>query len=215
MTLRVQQGKGRKDRYAMLSPILLERLRVWWRVAHAQGKMLEGGWLFAGLDPLEALSTRQLWAPRPVRLLCQGILTHEYTYAYLSCEPATGTVDALILPQVNTQCMQVFLDTVAARHANEHIVMVMDGAGWHSSKRLVAPSNIRLLALPPYAPELNPVEHLGDQLREKCVHNKVFSILDVLEDDLEMGLLAMENTPEVIQSITNWLWIINVLSKWK
>jgi integrase/recombinase XerD len=60
MTLRVQQGKGRKDRYAMLSPILLERLRVWWRVAHAQGKMLEGGWLFAGLDPLEALSTRQL-----------------------------------------------------------------------------------------------------------------------------------------------------------
>lgn len=60
MTLRVQQGKGRKDRYAMLSPILLERLRVWWRVAHAQGKMLDGGWLFPGLDPLEALSTRQL-----------------------------------------------------------------------------------------------------------------------------------------------------------
>jgi integrase/recombinase XerD len=60
MTLRVQQGKGRKDRYAMLSPILLERLRVWWRVARAQGKMLEGGWLFPGLDPLEALSTRQL-----------------------------------------------------------------------------------------------------------------------------------------------------------
>lgn len=60
MTLRVEQGKGLKDRYAMLSPILLERLRVWWRVAHAQGKMLEGGWLFPGLDPLESLSTRQL-----------------------------------------------------------------------------------------------------------------------------------------------------------
>ena len=60
MTLRVQQGKGRKDRYAMLSPILLERLRVWWRVARAQGKMLDGGWLFPGLDPLQALSTRQL-----------------------------------------------------------------------------------------------------------------------------------------------------------
>jgi site-specific recombinase XerD len=60
MTLRVQQGKGGKDRYAMLSPILLERLRVWWRVARAQGKILEGGWLFPGLDPLQALSTRQL-----------------------------------------------------------------------------------------------------------------------------------------------------------
>jgi integrase/recombinase XerD len=60
MTLRVEQGKGRKDRYAMLSPVLLERLRAWWRFARAQGKMLDGGWLFPGLDPIEPLSTRQL-----------------------------------------------------------------------------------------------------------------------------------------------------------
>jgi integrase/recombinase XerD len=60
MTLRVEQGKGCKDRYAMLSPVLLDRLRVWWRVARAQGKMLDGGWLFPGLDPLDQLSTRQL-----------------------------------------------------------------------------------------------------------------------------------------------------------
>jgi len=60
MTLRVEQGKGHKDRYAMLSPVLLERLRVWWRVARAQGKMLDGGWLFPGLNPIESLSQRQL-----------------------------------------------------------------------------------------------------------------------------------------------------------
>jgi site-specific recombinase XerD len=60
MTLRIEQGKGRKDRYAMLSPVLLERLRVWWRVARAQGKMLDGGWLFPGLNPIEPLSARQL-----------------------------------------------------------------------------------------------------------------------------------------------------------
>ncbi len=60
MTLRVEQGKGRKDRYAMLSPLLLERLRAWWRLAHAQGKMLPGGWLFPGLNPVESLTTRQL-----------------------------------------------------------------------------------------------------------------------------------------------------------
>ena len=60
MTLRVEQGKGRKDRYAMLSPLLLERLRAWWRLAHAQGKMLPGGWLFPGLNPMESLTTRQL-----------------------------------------------------------------------------------------------------------------------------------------------------------
>ena len=60
MTLRIQQGKGGKDRYAMLSPVMLDRLRTWWRVARAQGKMLEGGWLFPGLNPVEPLSTRQL-----------------------------------------------------------------------------------------------------------------------------------------------------------
>ena len=60
MTLRVEQGKGQKDRYALLSPLLLERLRVWWRVARAQGKMLDGGWLFPGLNPVQHLSARQL-----------------------------------------------------------------------------------------------------------------------------------------------------------
>jgi site-specific recombinase XerD len=60
MTLRVERGKGRKDRYAMLSPVLLERLRAWWRVGHAQGKILSGGWLFPGLDPMDPLTARQL-----------------------------------------------------------------------------------------------------------------------------------------------------------
>jgi len=60
MTLRIEQGKGRKDRYAMLSPLLLERLRAWWRAARAKGKMLDGGWLFPGQNPINPLTTRQL-----------------------------------------------------------------------------------------------------------------------------------------------------------
>jgi site-specific recombinase XerD len=54
MMLRVEQGKGRKDRYAMLSPVLLELLRDWWRIAHPKA------WLFTGQDPLQPISTRQL-----------------------------------------------------------------------------------------------------------------------------------------------------------
>jgi len=60
MTLRIEQGKGRKDRYAMLSPVLLERLRAWWRAARAKGMMLHGGWLFPGQNPVNPMSTRQL-----------------------------------------------------------------------------------------------------------------------------------------------------------
>ena len=59
MTLHVEQGKGRKDRYAMLSPVLLDILRRWWREGHANGLLLDGGWLFPGQDPVNPLSTRQ------------------------------------------------------------------------------------------------------------------------------------------------------------
>ncbi len=60
MVLRVEQGKGLQDRYALLSPVLLEQLRAWWRAAHAQGKMLRRGWLFPGRDPTQPLSLRQI-----------------------------------------------------------------------------------------------------------------------------------------------------------
>jgi site-specific recombinase XerD len=60
MTLRVEQGKGHKDRYAMLSPVLLEHLRAWWRYADAQQRMLKGGWLFPGQNPINHISARQL-----------------------------------------------------------------------------------------------------------------------------------------------------------
>jgi len=60
MLLRIEKGKGQKDRYALLPPILLERLRTWWRYARAEGKVLPGGYLFPGLDPMDSLSTRQL-----------------------------------------------------------------------------------------------------------------------------------------------------------
>jgi integrase/recombinase XerD len=73
MTLRIEQGKGRKDRYAMLPPLLLERLRTWWRVARAQGKMLDGGWLFPGLNPIESLTTRQLNRAVHAAALAAGI----------------------------------------------------------------------------------------------------------------------------------------------
>ena len=60
MLIHVEQGKGAKDRYAVLAPQLLELLRAWWRSAQAQGQMLPGGWLFPGQDPVKPLSTRQL-----------------------------------------------------------------------------------------------------------------------------------------------------------
>lgn len=66
------------------------------------------------------------------------------------------------------------------------IITVIDGADWHRSDALKAPANIHLLKLPPYAPELNPIEHVWDELREKFFHNQVFKSLDALEDHLAL-----------------------------
>jgi transposase len=103
--------------------------------------------------------------------------------------------------------MQLFLSEVSQRHPNERIVMVMDGAGWHRSDALKAPANMYLLRLPPYAPELNPVEHVWDELREKFFHNRVFNSLDALEDHLALALKSLQDNPDTLASIVSWLWI--------
>ena len=67
--------------------------------------------------------------------------------------------------------------------------------------------------LPPYAPELNPVEHTGDELREPHVHHHVFDSLDALEDQREVAVRTFENEPARIKSIVAWEWIRNALLK--
>ena len=141
------------------------------------------------------------------------MLTHEYTYAYGAVDVVSGELDSLILPHVNTECTQLFLDEVATRHPEHRIIMVLDGAGWHRSAALKVPSNMRPLSLPPYAPELNPVEHIWEELREKYLHNKAFDSLDALEDQLLIGLVALEQDRPRVQSIVAWSWIINALMK--
>ena len=90
------------------------------------------------------------------------MLSREYVYAYAAVSVSNGKLDTLILPTVNTACMQIFLEEVASRYPEESIVIVLDCAGWHRSTTLKVPSNIVLIHLPPYSPELNPVEHLWD-----------------------------------------------------
>ena len=155
--------------------------------------------------------TRRCWCPRPIRPLTMAMVTQEYTYAYAAVSVREGALDTLILPHVNSGCMQIFLDEVSARHTEDRIVMILDGAGWHKSLSLKIPANMRLISLPPYSPELNPVEHLWDELREKAFGNVVFNSLDALEDHLEASLRAMEQDTPRVHSIVAWPWIMSAL----
>ena len=73
------------------------------------------------------------------------------------------------------------------------------------------PDNIRLLPLP-HSPELNPVEHLWDELREKYFYNKAFDSLDALEDQLVAGLRNLESDRQLVDGICAWEWINNAIS---
>jgi len=107
-------------------------------------------------------------------------LGFENFYIYSSVHAATGEDFSLIMPQVNTQCMNIFLDHLSRKANNRQIILVMDGAAWHKSKRLKVPRNIKIIFLPPYSPELNPVERLWNYLKSKIIKNKIYESLDDL-----------------------------------
>ena len=152
---------------------------------------------------------RHCWDKKPRRPMVRAMITQQYTYAYGAVSPVDGRFDSLILPYVNGECMQIFLDEIAARYPNENIVMVVDGAGWHRSEEIILAENLRTVFLPPYSPELNPQEHAWDELREKFFHNRAFDSLDALENHLEGALRSLELDPKRMCSITGWEWIIN------
>jgi len=187
-------------------PELLRVIDIQWPDAGPLRLMFQDEARFGRISEL-----RRCWCPRPIRPVSIGMVSQEYVYAYAAVSVSDGGLDTLILPHVNTFCMQIFLDEVAARHPDERIVMVMDGAGWHKALALKVPKNIRLVYLPPYAPELNPVEHIWDELREKSFGNLAFSSLDALESHLETALHTLELDNPRVKSIVAWPWIINSL----
>ena len=82
-------------------------------------------------------------------------------YLYGAVSPVSGESFNYIIPGCNTECMNFFLKELSGEFSNEQLILIMDGAGWHKSSTLVIPSNIKIIHLPPYCPELNPIERLS------------------------------------------------------
>jgi transposase len=96
--------------------------------------------------------------------------------------PLSGNNFTLLLPEVNTNCMNLFLEKLAAHYKGKDILLVMDCAGWHKSKKLKLPSNLRPIYLAPYSPELNPVERFWQHIKRYTIKNKIYETLDELEE---------------------------------
>jgi len=137
-------------------------------------------------------------------------IVREYSYAFAAVCPHDGTFHSLVLPEVDSVAMSIFLAEVARHHTDEFLLIVLDGAGWHHSQELVVPDNVRLLPLPPYSPQLNPVEHIWDDTREKYFTNVVFDSLDAVDDRLVEAMASLHADPERTQSIAGFEWMVNI-----
>ena len=95
---------------------------------------------------------------------------------FAAVRPATGEDFALFLPRVSTSAMNRFLADFAGIVPDDtHAVMVLDGAGWHGAKALRVPGNVTLVPLPPYSPDLNPVERVWLYLRERYLSHRLLA----------------------------------------
>lgn len=122
------------------------------------------------------------WFPSGSRSSVKVKLGFKNFYVYGAVEPSSGEVFSLTLPRVNTELMNLFLQKMSECYNNEKIVIVMDGAGWHKSKKLIVPENLTVIHLPPYSPELNPVERLWLYIKSNTIRNKIYDSLDDLEN---------------------------------
>ena len=109
-------------------------------------------------------------------------------YVYSSVSPQTGDAFSLFLPWVNTEAMNLYLQNLSAAYPEFQILLIWDQAGWHCPKGLQVPDNIQIEPLPPYSPELNPVERLWQWLRRHVCRNRLFeseeALMDALADSL-------------------------------
>ena len=131
----------------------------------------------------------------------------EYIYSLAAVCPADGQMASLVMPTVDAKIMSLFLRHTAEVFEGDYCLMFLDGAGWHQAHALVVPPTIRLLRLPPYSPELNPVEVLWKHLRENYLGNQAMTSLDEVEDRLCDALHELIQRPDLVRSFANFHWI--------
>lgn len=139
------------------------------------------------------------WFKRGSRTNVPIKLGFENFYVYSAVNPITGNDFTLIAPNVNTTCMNMFLAQMSKHMNDTDAIIVMDCAGWHKSKKLVVPNNIKIVYLPPYSPELNPVERLWQYLKSNIIRNKLYETIDALQE--AVCTFIRQLTKELIQSI--------------
>lgn len=149
---------------------------------------------------------RSCWTPLKERPNVPSHHIRQYRYAYGAISPRNGESFFLALPYSTTDCMNIFLTELSKNYKDNFIILICDNAPWHRSKGLVVPSNIKILHIPPYTPEMNPIEQIWAEIRKRGFANQIFSSLQAVVNRLFDTVQSL--TFDDIKSITHRDWIV-------
>jgi transposase len=146
----------------------------------------------------------RVWAPKGSRPRAVRQNGREWLYVLIAVCAGTGTASALIMPELNTAVVNLFLEQVARDlPAGVHAVLIWDGAGFHTGRDLVVPGNVSLIRLPPYSPELNPVENLWHYLRSHHWSNREYDGYKALQEEAVRSVRTVCQDAEKLKTICN------------
>ncbi len=151
--------------------------------------------------------TTHRWDERGVRPPGARDVGFASTWLFGAACPERDAAAALVLPGVSTAAMNLFLAEVSrSLPARTHAVLVVDRAGWHTSRALTVPPNLTLAHLPPYSPELNPVEKLWQFRRERFLSHRVLRDLDAVAAAACAAWNRLVAEPGRVRSLTSFPW---------
>ena len=134
---------------------------------------------------------------------------YEYFYLYGAVEPETGQRFFTEHDRLNSDYFQVFLDRFAEAFPRSHNVLVLDNGTFHKAKKLSIPKNVRLVFLPPYSPELNPVERLWQDLKDQVAFD-LYESLAALRQEVRSAVCAYRE--KAVASLTGYDYLLNAAS---
>ena len=146
----------------------------------------------------------RVWARKGSRPRAVRQNGREWLYVMIAVCAVTGDASALIMPELNTAVVNLFLEQFARElPAGVHAVLIWDGAGFHTGGDLVVPAGVSLIQLPPYSPELNPVENLWHYLRSHHWSNRMYKGYEDLKEEAVRSLGVVCQDTDKLKTICN------------
>lgn len=137
----------------------------------------------------------------------EQLIGYQYGYLSVALNPATGELFALLLPDMRVESFQAFLDEFVKFVGEKNFVrLITDGAAAHRSTRLEVDEQLTIEHLPPYSPELNPVERLFKELRKE-LKNLVFESLEAVEKAVIKAIEPFMKDGSRVKKLTFYSWL--------